>query len=361
MQKMKKRILFLFSIMLGVALTAYAQPKITFDREKQDLGYILWRNPTTVTYQFTNTGDKPLVISNVTASCGCVEVDWTKHPIPAGGKGTVSAVFDAEAIGHFYKEVGVYCNASAVPVYLEFNGEVTADAKNYSFTHPYGFGSVHLNQEEIEFENVNKGERPEFTILVANTSSKTYTPVLMHLPPYLSAKATPEVLGRGKNGKIVVTLDTDKLPKLGITRTSVYLSRFPGDKVGSDNEIPVSIALLPDFSKMTEQQKNNPPQLSLSATELEFPPLKPNQKKSQSVVITNTGKSNLEIQDMQVNSIALAVSLKKTVLMPGESTKLKITVLAENLSRVKGTPRVLMITNDPAKPSVTIRVKAKLL
>lgn len=357
---MMKRILFLFSILLGTVLSAYAQPKITFDREKQDLGYLLWRNPTTVTYSFTNTGDKPLVISNVTASCGCVSVDWTKHPIPAGGKGTVSAVFDAEAIGHFYKEVGVYCNANPLPIYLEFNGEVTADAKNYSFTHPYGFGSVRLNQEEIEFENVNKGDRPEVTILVANTSSKTYAPVLMHLPPYLSAKATPEVLGRGKNGKIVVTLDTEKLPKLGITRASVYLSRFPGDKVGSDNEIPVSVVLLPDFSNMTEQQKNNPPQISLSATQLDFPDLKPTQKKSQNVIITNTGKSNLEIQDMQVNSIALGVSLKKTVLKPGESTKMKITVLAENLSRVKGTPRVLMITNDPAKPSVTVRVKAKL-
>lgn len=355
-----KRILFLFSILLGTVLSAYAQPKITFDREKQDLGYLLWRNPTTVTYSFTNTGDKPLVISNVTASCGCVSVDWTKHPIPAGGKGTVSAVFDAEAIGHFYKEVGVYCNANPLPIYLKFNGEVTADAKNYSFTHPYGFGSVRLNQEEIEFENVNKGDRPEVTILVANTSSKTYAPVLMHLPPYLSAKATPEVLGRGKNGKIVVTLDTEKLPKLGITRASVYLSRFPGDKVGSDNEIPVSVVLLPDFSNMTEQQKNNPPQISLSATQLDFPDLKPTQKKSQNVIITNTGKSNLEIQDMQVNSIALGVSLKKTVLKPGESTKMKITVLAENLSRVKGTPRVLMITNDPAKPSVTVRVKAKL-
>ena len=341
-----KRILFLFSILFVMVLSVQAQPKISFDREKQDLGYILWRNPTTVTYAFTNTGDKPLVISNVTASCGCVNVDWTKQPIPAGGKGAVSAVFDAEAIGHFYKEVGVYCNASPMPIYLEFNGEVTADAKNYSFTHPYGFGSVRLNQQEI--------------ILVANTSSKVYTPVLMHLPPYLSAKATPEVLGRGKNGKIVVTLDTDKLPKLGITRTSVYLSRFLGDKVGAENEIPVSIALLPDFSGMTEQQKNNPPQLSLSATQLEFTGLKPTQKKSQNIVITNTGKSNLEIQDMQVNSIALGVSLKKTVLKPGESTKMKITVLAENLSRVKGTPRVLMITNDPAKPSVTIRVKAEL-
>ena len=355
-----KRILFLFSILFVMVLSVQAQPKISFDREKQDLGYILWRNPTTVTYAFTNTGDKPLVISNVTASCGCVNVDWIKQPIPAGEKGTVSAVFDAEAIGHFYKEVGVYCNASPMPIYLEFNGEVTADPKNYSFTHPYGFGSVRLNQQEIEFEKVNKGDRPEFTILVANTSSKVYTPVLMHLPPYLSAKATPEVLGRGKNGKIVVTLDTDKLPKLGITRTSVYLSRFLGDKVGAENEIPVSIALLPDFSGMTEQQKNNPPQLSLSATQLEFTGLKPTQKKSQNIVITNTGKSNLEIQDMQVNSIALGVSLKKTVLKPGESTKMKITVLAENLPRVKGTPRVLMITNDPAKPSVTIRVKAEL-
>ena len=41
----------------------------------------------TITYNFTNTGDKPLVISKVTSSCGCTEVDWTKSPIPAGGKG----------------------------------------------------------------------------------------------------------------------------------------------------------------------------------------------------------------------------------------------------------------------------------
>lgn len=139
----------------------------------------------------------------------------------------------------------------------------------------------------------------------------------------------------------------------------MYLSRYPGDKVGSDNEIPVSTVLLPDFSGLTEQQKNNPPQISLSTTQLEFPPLKPKQKKSQNVIITNTGKTDLVIQDMQVFNIALAVNLKKTVLKPGESAKLKITVLGENLSRVKGTPRVLMITNDPNKPSVTIRVKAK--
>ena len=243
---------------------------------------------------------------------------------------------------------------------MQCNGEVTADAKNYSFTHPYAIGAIRLNQEELDFKSVNKGDRPVIELLVANTSNKAYSPVLMHLPPYLEAKAVPEKLGRGKTGKILVTLDSEKLPKLGITRASVYLSRFPGDKVGSENEIPVSVALLPDFSKLTEQQKNNPPQITLSTKELEFIDLKPNQKKSQTIVISNTGRSDLNIQDMQVFSMALAVKLKKRVLKPGESTKMKITVLAQNLHRVKGTPRVLMITDDPNQPMITIRVKARL-
>lgn len=355
-----KRIYTLLFVCFVACMSLWAQPKISFDMTTKDLGYVLWRTPATVTYQFTNTGDKPLVISNVTTSCGCAKAQWTEDPVPAGGKGKITVVFDAEAIGHFYKDVGVYCNAASQPIYLDFNGEVTADAKNYSFTHPYAIGAIRLTQDELDFKSVNKGDRPVIELLVANTSNKAYSPVLMHLPPYLEAKAEPEKLGRGKTGKILVTLDSEKLPKLGITRASVYLSRFPGDKVGSENEIPVSVALLPDFSKLTEQQKNNPPQITLSAKELEFVDLKPNQKKSQTIVISNTGRSDLNIQDMQVFSMALAVKLKKRILKPGETTKMKITVLSQNLHRVKGTPRVLMITDDPNQPMITIRVKARL-
>ena len=356
-----KRILFFLSILFAVNIAVSAQPKISFDKPIQELGYLLWRNPVTITYNFTNTGSTPLIISNVTTSCGCTTADWTKTPIAAGAKGTVTAVFDAEAIGRFYKEVGVYCNAESAPIYLEFNGEVTADARNYSFTHPYGFDAIRLNKEEIEFNDVNKGEKPEFEILVANTSTKPYVPVLMHLPPYLSAKAYPEILGKQKSGKIIVTLDSEKLPKLGITRASVYLSRFMGDKVGVENEIPISIGLLPDFAHVSDYERNNPPRIKVSTTNLEFSAMKLKQKKSQTVVITNNGNSNLEIQDMQVFSMALAVKLKKRVLAPGESTKMKITVLAKNLGRTKGAPRVLMITNDPKQPMVTIRVKASVI
>ncbi len=355
-----KRISILSVVFFFICLSVQAQPKITFDSESKDLGYVLWRNPVTVTYKFTNTGDKPLVVSNVTVSCGCMEAKWTENPVMPGEKGEVTAVFDAEAIGHFYKDLGIYCNAAVEPVYVDFSGEVTADSKNFSFTHPYLVGAIRINQEELNFEAVHKGDRPVIELLVANTSNKAYAPVLMHLPPYLETEAFPEKLGRGKAGKIKVTLNTDKLPKLGITRASVYLSRYSGDKVGAENEIPVSVALLPDFSQLTEQQKNNPPVVSVSSRQLDFVGLRPKQKKSQTVTITNTGKSDLVIQDMQVFSIALGVNLKKRVLKPGESTKMKVTVLAANLPRVKGRPRVLMITNDPQHPMVTIRVNAQL-
>lgn len=356
-----KRLFSLICILGFVATVLNAQPQISFDSKSQDLGYILWRNPVTVKYAFTNTGDKPLVISNVTVSCGCMKADWSKNPIGVGEKGEVTAVFDAEAIGKFYKEVGVYCNASNIPLYLDFSGEVTADPKDYAYTHKFGFGAVRTDKDEIVFDDANKGDKPQFEILVANTSNKAYNPVLMHLPPYLSAKSEPEVLGSQKNGKITVTLDTEKLPKLGITRTTVYLSRFMGDKVNSENEIPVSVVLLPDFSSNTEQQKLNPPVADISAVTLDYPGLKPKQKKTQTVIITNTGKSNLEILDLQVFSMALNVKLNRHIIKPGESAKMKVTVLANNLSRSKGKPRVLLITNDPKKPKVTVNINADVI
>ena len=133
-----------------------------------------------------------------------------------GKTGEVSSTFDAKALGRFRKSIGVYCNASDKPVYLSFRGEVTADPKNYTFTHPYQIGAIRLNKEEIEFDDANRGDKPTIELLIANTSDRVYTPVLMHLPPYLSAVATPDKLGRNRTGKIKVTLDTEKLPRLGV-------------------------------------------------------------------------------------------------------------------------------------------------
>ena len=354
-RKMKQ---IFISILLWTAacLVGYAQPKATFDKMTHEFGVVLWKHPATATFQIKNDGDKPLVISNVTTSCGCTVADWTKEPIAPGATGVVTSTFDAKALGHFYKDIGVYCNASARPIYLMLRGEVSADPKNYTLTHPYEIGAIRLNKAAIEFDDTNKGDKPTMEILVANTTSDVYTPVLMHLPPYLEAVAVPERIGKKATGKIKVTLDTDKLPKFGLTTATVYLSRFPGDKVSEENAIPVSAVLLPDFSNMSQQQRLNPPAVQLSATEFTVPPLAENAKKKLTVVVKNVGKSDLDITDLQVFNPALGVQLKKRVLKPGAQTKMKITVYGKYLKKVKSAPRVLMITNDPNCPKIVIRV-----
>ena len=352
---MKRILLPLVCWTIG-CLVGLAQPKATFDKKIHDFGVLLWKHPATAVFTVKNEGDKPLVISNVTTSCGCAVADWTKAPIAPGMTGTVAVTFDAKALGHFQKSVGVYCNASVRPLYLTLRGEVSADPKNYTLTHPYEIGAIRLNKDVIEFEDANKGDKPTVEIGVANTSGDVYEPVLMHLPPYLEMVAEPGRIGEKGTGKIKVTLDTDKLPKFGLTTATVYLSRFSGDKVGDDNAIPVSAVLLPDFSLKSESWRMNPPKAELSTTELTVQPLNEKEKKTLSVVVKNAGKSNLEITDLQVFNPTLGVQLKKRVLKPGMSSKMKITVYGEYLKKVKGTPRVLMITNDPNRPKIIINV-----
>ena len=351
-----KRITLIINLLAIFCMTGWAQAQITFDKKVHEFGAVLWKNPVTATFTITNSGDKPLVISNVTTSCGCTVANWTKTPIAPGASGVVSSTFDSKALGRFQKSIGIYSNASERPIYLAIRGEVTADPKNYTVTHPYEIGPIRLDKESLEFDDAHKGDKLEMDLLVANTTEAVYTPVLMHLPPYLSAVAIPEKIARGRSGKIRITLDTEKLPKFGLTTATVYLSRFMGDKVGEENAIPVSAVLLPDFSRLSQQELQNPPVIELSSTELTFPALGEREKKAQTVIIKNTGKRNLEITDLQVFNSVLGVHLKKHVLKPGASTKLKITAFGKNLKRVKGTPRVLMITNDPNCPKVIIKV-----
>ena len=351
-----KQILIAILLWTVGCLVGLAQPKATFDKKVHEFGVVLWKHPATATFTIKNDGDKPLVISNVTTSCGCTVADWTKTPIAPGATGTVSSTFDAKALGHFYKDIGVYCNAADRPIYLMIQGEVSADPKNYTLTHPFEIGAIRLNKDAIEFDDANKGDKPTMEILVANTTDEVYAPVLMHLPPYMEAVAVPERIGKKGTGKIKVTLDTDKLPKFGLTTATVYLSRFPGDKVGEENAIPVSAVLLPDFSHISQQQRLNPPAVELSTEELTLPPLAENEKKSQKIVVKNVGKSDLEITDLQVFNSALGVQLKRRVLKPGASTKMKITAYGKYLKKVKGTPRVLMITNDPNCPKIIVKV-----
>ncbi|MES2679662.1 MAG: DUF1573 domain-containing protein [Bacteroidota bacterium] len=89
-----------------------------------DLGEITQNQPVTVEFEFTNTGELPVVISGVQASCGCTSTNFSKTPVLPGETSKVSAIYNAAAKGSFKKTVTVTTNAEEAVKVLTLMGSV---------------------------------------------------------------------------------------------------------------------------------------------------------------------------------------------------------------------------------------------
>lgn len=78
-----------------------------------------------IMFNFKNTGNNPLIIKDVTASCGCTVPEKPKEPIPPGETGVIKAEFNSEnRVGFASKDVIVTCNTASETYTLHFEGEV---------------------------------------------------------------------------------------------------------------------------------------------------------------------------------------------------------------------------------------------
>jgi hypothetical protein len=77
------------------------------------------------------------------------------------------------------------------------------------------------------------------------------------------------------------------------------------------------------------------------------------------ITLTNKGCVPLNISSLQMFTKGMKVTLDKSELKPGESTKLKIGIEREQVLKARQRPRVLMITNDPDHSKVVIKVGVK--
>lgn len=344
-------------LLASAALEASAQ-RISAKHEVIDCGNVLYESPVTAKFELRNKGND-LIIDTVRTSCDCVVADYPKGTIAKGDNFMVEVTFDARQLGHFYKEAAIYSNASDKPFYLTMKGVVVDHVTDFTGVYDYALGDVRADKNNIEFDDVNLGEMPTQKIHFVNNGTTNVTPVVMHLPNYLTADVSPETVAPGHAGTVSITLNSSKLRSYGLTQSSVYLGMFPGDKVGEDKEISVSAVLLPEFRNMSETQRLNAPVMKLSAETLDLGEFGEKDEKDGTIIIENQGRSRLNISSMQMFTAGLKVRLNKSRLDPGESARLKITAYKKHLKNARSKPRVLMITNDPNKSKVVIHVKVK--
>ena len=108
--------------------TANAQTgKIVFESTSHDFGQNIPEKGGDVTHRFvfTNTGDVPIVIQNVQASCGCTTPGWTKEPVAPGEKGYVEATYHVSGrLGSFTRSLTVHTNGDPQQISLTISGTV---------------------------------------------------------------------------------------------------------------------------------------------------------------------------------------------------------------------------------------------
>tara|TARA_R110000868_G_scaffold121418_13_gene322182 strand:- start:22 stop:450 length:429 start_codon:yes stop_codon:yes gene_type:complete len=122
---MKKIITFLCIGLIIFSVNAQEKTaKINFKSDTIDYGTIEKGSDGVRVFEFTNTGDAPLIVSKVTSSCGCTVPKWSKDPILPGKTGEIQVKYDTNRVNPIRKTITVISNADTPTVALKIKGEV---------------------------------------------------------------------------------------------------------------------------------------------------------------------------------------------------------------------------------------------
>ena len=104
---------------------AAAGPQITFEEKEHQFGDIHQGDVVEFTFTFKNTGNAPLILSNVLVSCGCTATEWPKDPIMPGTESEIKVSFNSTGkMGMQNKAVTILSNSAQGQVQVKLLGNV---------------------------------------------------------------------------------------------------------------------------------------------------------------------------------------------------------------------------------------------
>jgi hypothetical protein len=349
--------ILMFSVIASVLM---AQPMMKVSSSMHDFGKFKEEaGPQRYNFEVVNTGNSPLVLQNIVASCGCTTPEWTKSPIAPNGKGVITAIYDpANRPGPFEKNLTVYSNAKPEVVVLVIKGEVTPREKTLEELFIWPVGGIRFETNHMAFTNVKKTEKKMRVMQVINTSKESVKIEFEGSSPSLTLKANPETLKPGQKGIIEGTLDATLNPGWGQVGESVRV-KLNGTSP-ENNYIYVSANLVEDFSGLSKEELENAPVFKVEKTTVDIGMMDPGTSRDVEFKFTNAGKRDLVLRNIRATCGCTAVQQGgSTTIKPGDSSVIKATF---NSGSYKGkvTKAIYVYTNDPANSEVLLMLNAEI-
>lgn len=100
-------------------------PELTFETKEHDFGKLSEGDKVSFDFRFSNTGEAPLIITEVKASCGCTTPQWPKGVIKPGDTNMITVEYNSKGRpGEFSKGIVVTSNTYPNQTVLKISGVV---------------------------------------------------------------------------------------------------------------------------------------------------------------------------------------------------------------------------------------------
>ncbi|MFA6129204.1 MAG: DUF1573 domain-containing protein [Bacteroidales bacterium] len=355
---MKRLILALCLVITGGQFynnyAQFTEPSITFDKTSFNFGNITELGGLqTHIFSFINNGSQPLIVNDVTTTCGCTVPEWSKEPIPPGGNGTIKVTFDPVGRpGAFRKGITVKSNARESSMVLYIVGLVSPKPKTAADDFPVKIGNLRLATNHLAMQTVFNSQIKVDTMRIYNDSDSLLNIAVVDPPAHIKFTVTPATLEPKKTGLLYVAFDGTKVNEWGFVLTRVIFS-LNGVTV-ANNMLAVSATIDEDFSKWSTEKKLSAPKAKLDEESFNFGTITPGQPVAHDFILKNEGKDPLIIRKITTTCGCTASKPDKYEIKGGESTILQCTFDSRGKTG-KQFQTVTLIVNDPLQSNIVLR------
>jgi len=350
---------FIFIVFLLTAFNASGQANMKLQVIEHDFGtFPEEAGKQSYTFVVTNTGNQPLVIQNIVASCGCTTPDWTRSPIAPGGEGRITAVYDpSNRPGPFRKTLSVFSNSNPSPLVLSLKGEVHGRLKTTADYYPFQVGTLRFQGNSIAFPTVLNTEKRIRVLPLINPSGSPVKIEFGEIPSYLELEAVPQVLKPGQKGIIECIYYGNKVSKWGNV-TDIVKFKLNGEL--QSPELFIIGVISEDFSVLSKGELANAPVFKPSTTKVDLGAVEAGTVKEIEIAFKNEGRRDLIIRNVWSTCTCMQVTQESSsTIAPGGSGSFMVVFNTEKLIG-KSSRSFFIYTNDPANSKIAFSVQAQV-
>jgi hypothetical protein len=247
----------------------------------------------------------------------------------------------------------------AVFLPLLFGGQFAIQAQDaIDITrYPHAIGHLHMGKNQLNFNYLKDSEIRNDTVRVISSWDKPMTFEFRDIPSYLNCRVEPHPLPPRQDGLLIVTYDAVARKDYGFSNYN--LGMYTNDDKQPIKTIFLSAYIEEDFSGLTKEDIESAPRIKFEKEVYNFGIAKVGEHVKYSYVFRNEGKRDLIIRATKASCGCTASSPEKTVLKPGESSKIDVDFNTWGRSGAQN-KTIFVISNDPRNSNVALRIEGTI-